>query len=80
MPVGRSWQSILAGYLGFVALIAAVFGYAGVVVGALTVGIGVWALRVARAGGHGRGRAIFGIVCGIIAIVVGIAVAGRRSV
>ena len=72
VPVGRSWQSIVAGYMGFMALVAAVFGYAGVVFGLLTVGMGAWALSVARAGGHGRGRAIFGIVCGLIAMAVGV--------
>jgi hypothetical protein len=62
LPVGRSWQSIVAGYLGLIAL--------GVwVVGPVAVGFGIWALRVAKTGGHGRGRAWFGIVGGLLGTV-----------
>ncbi|MFC4616810.1 DUF2510 domain-containing protein [Cellulomonas algicola] len=59
VPVGRSWQSILAGYLGLLAL--------GIwVLGPFAIGVGVWALVRARAGGHGSGRGVFGVVGGLL--------------
>jgi len=62
LPVGRSWQSIVAGYLGLIAL--------GVwALGPVAVGFGIWALRVASGGGHGRGRAWFGIIGGLLGTV-----------
>ena len=65
VPVGRSWQSILAGYLGLVGLLVWVLA-------PVAIGFGVWALRVARAGGHGTGRAVFGIVAGLAGTVFGL--------
>ncbi|MFI2753905.1 DUF2510 domain-containing protein [Cellulomonas sp. P22] len=59
LPVGRSWQSVTAGYLGL-------FSLAIWVLGPVSIGIGVWALARAKQGGHGRGRAITGIVCGLL--------------
>lgn len=73
LPVGRSWQSLLAGYVGLACLLFAMAGYVGVIVGLLTIGLGVWALVVARKGGHGSGRAIFAIIAGVIAIAGGFA-------
>lgn len=67
LPVGRSWQSVVAGYVGLVALL--VFPLAPV-----AIGFGVWALVKARTGGHGRGRAVFAIVAGVIGIGVGVLV------
>ena len=67
VPVGRSWQSVTAGYVGFLALL---FPPAGVV----SIWLGFWALRRARDGGHGRGRAIFGIVAGVVGLAWGVAV------
>lgn len=67
VPVGRSWQSILAGYLGLVGLF--VWPLAPV-----AVGFGIWALRVARDGGHGSGRAVFAIVSGVAGTVIGLIV------
>ncbi len=59
IPTGRSWQAIVAGYLGIVSLVIWVLG-------PVAAGFGIWAL--ARSSGdprlHGRGRAIFGIVAG----------------
>ena len=72
VPVGRSWQSVTAGYLAFVCLLFAFFGPLGIIVGGVTLWLGLWALRVAADGGHGRGRAIFGIVAGAFAVIVGI--------
>lgn len=71
VPVGRSWQSIAAGYLAFACLALAAVGPVGLVLGAVTLWLGIWGLRLARAGGHGSGRAIFGIVCGALAILAG---------
>lgn len=67
IPTGRSWQSIASGYLGLVGLVlwpAAPFA----------VWTGAVALRRARDGGHGRGRAVFGIVAGVAGSVIGVLV------
>ncbi|WP_210728784.1 DUF2510 domain-containing protein, partial [Cellulomonas septica] len=59
VPVGRSWQSILAGYLGLLAL--------GIwVLGPFAIGVGAWALVRVRSGGHGSGRGVFGVVGGLL--------------
>lgn len=65
VPVGRSWQSIAAGYLGLIGLVLWL-------VAPVAVWFGIWALRRARDGGHGRGRAIFGIVTGLIGTAIGV--------
>ena len=68
LPVGRSAESIAAGYLGLLCLFVAVFAilpFAFVVVlplAAFTAWLALRALRKASSGGHGRGRAIFGLV------------------
>ena len=62
LPLGRSWQSIVAGYVGLVALF--VWPLAPV-----SIGLGVWALVRASQGGHGRGRAIFAIVAGSLGLM-----------
>jgi hypothetical protein len=68
LPVGRSWQSIVAGYLGLIALVAWFLG-------PVALGMGIWALaRASRDGTHGRGRAIFGVVVGSLTTVLLIAV------
>lgn len=59
VPVGRSWQSVAAGYVGLLSL-----GFW--VLGPVAIGLGAWAMARARHGGHGRGRAIVGIVCGAL--------------
>jgi hypothetical protein len=60
LPVGRSWQSIVAGYAGLLGL--------GIwVLGPFAIWFGLWALRRASTGGHGRGRAVFGIIAGTVA-------------
>ncbi|KGM13695.1 hypothetical protein N869_11500 [Cellulomonas bogoriensis 69B4 = DSM 16987] len=62
LPVGRSWQSVAAGYVGLVAL--------GLwILGPVAIALGAVALRRARDGGHGRGRAIFGILTGAVGTV-----------
>jgi len=69
LPTGRSWQSIAAGYLGLLAIVIWPLG-------PFAFAAGVWALRrAARAGSHGRGRAIFAIVVGVLSTLFGIAVA-----
>ncbi len=60
LPVGRSWQSVLAGYLGLISL--------GVwVLGPVAVGFGLWAMRAGARGGHGRGRAVTAVLTGTVA-------------
>jgi hypothetical protein len=66
VPVGRSWQSILAGYLGL-------FGLLIWPLAPFALGLGVWAMRRARDGGHGRGRAVFALIAGAIGTLLGIA-------
>ncbi|WP_225755611.1 DUF2510 domain-containing protein [Actinotalea sp. Marseille-Q4924] len=63
LPVGRSWQSVVAGYLGLLSL-----GFW--VLGPFAIASGVWALVRAQDGGHGRGRAITGILGGGIGCVI----------
>ena len=69
LPVGRSWQSIWAPYLGLVSLLPVPI--IGQLLGAGAIALGIIALRRARTGGHGTGRAIVGIVLGAIGIIVG---------
>jgi hypothetical protein len=64
LPVGRSWQSITAGYLGL-------FGLAIWPLAPIAIWLGIWALRRASQGGHGRGRAIFAIIAGALGTVFG---------
>jgi len=71
LPVGRSGASIAAGYVGIVAIVFAALGFVGVVVSAVALGLGIWALVLARRGKGGSGRAIFAIVGGVIGIVCG---------
>ena len=59
LPVGRSWQSITAGYVGLLSL--AIW-----VLGPVAIWLGIWAIQKASTGGHGRGRAIFAIVTGTL--------------
>ncbi len=79
LPVGRSGESIAAGYLGLFCLFALVvvflpYGFVFVLsVVAVTVWMAVRALQKAPSGGHGRGRAIFGLVAAGLATLVSIA-------
>jgi len=63
LPVGRSPAAIVAGYLGLLAIIPAV--------GLLAVGFAAWAIHDIRRNPkrHGMGRAIFGLVTGIMGII-----------
>lgn len=65
VPVGRSWQSIVAGYVAILAL----FVWP---VGPVALGLGIWALARARQGGHGRGRAVFAVIVGSVASVAAV--------
>lgn len=67
VPVGRSWQSIVAGYVG----LAAIFFW---ILGPVAIALGILGLRQARAGGHGSGRSIFAIVVGALASLAGLVV------
>lgn len=62
VPVGRSWQSIVAGYLGLFAIVIWPLG-------PVAIGFGFWALRKAQVGGHGRGRAVLALVVGVLATI-----------
>ncbi len=61
LPTGRTWQSIAAGYVALFALVIWPLG-------PVALGLGLWALQVSgRTGSHGRGRAVFAIVVGVLA-------------
>ena len=60
--MGRSWQSVVAGYLGLVAIVVWPLG-------PVALGFGVWAMRRAQDGGHGRGRAVLALVVGVLSTV-----------
>ncbi|WP_454050327.1 DUF2510 domain-containing protein [Cellulomonas sp. Marseille-Q8402] len=62
VPTGRSWQSIVAGYVALLALLVWPLG-------PVALGLGLWAMRRGNAGGHGRGRAVFAIVVGVLATI-----------
>jgi Protein of unknown function (DUF2510) len=60
LPTGRTWQSIAAGYV-------ALFGILLWFLGPVAMGLGIWGLIASHKGGaHGRGRAIFAIVMGVL--------------
>ena len=60
LPTGRSWQSIVAGYVGLLALLIWPLG-------PFAIWFGLWAVRRGAVGGHGRGRAVFAVVVGTAA-------------
>ncbi|MCU1592513.1 MAG: hypothetical protein JWP11_3769 [Frankiales bacterium] len=63
LPLGRSWQSIAAGYLGLFSILLIPAPFA--------LGMGIWGLVVAnKEGSHGRGRSIFGVVAGALGTLV----------
>lgn len=60
LPVGRTWQSIVAGY---VALFAVLLWF----LGPIALVVGLWALHASEVGrGIGRGRAWFAIIVGTL--------------
>lgn len=65
VPVGRSWQSIAAGYVGLFSLLLWPLG-------PVAIWLGWWAMVRARNGGHGRGRALTGIITGAVGTVLGV--------
>jgi hypothetical protein len=59
VPLGRPWQSIVAGYVALFAIFIWPLG-------PVALGMGVWAIvRANRTRSHGRGRAIFAVVVGV---------------
>jgi len=70
LPVGRSWQSVAAPYLGLVGLIFCFFPPLGMLLGAGAIALGIWAFARAREGGHGRGRAVVALVTGVAAVAL----------
>ena len=68
LPLGRSWQSIAAGYVGLVSIFL-------LVTGPIAIGLGIWGLQAAKKEGtHGRGRSIFGIIGGTFGTLALIAI------
>ena len=64
LPLGRSWQSIVAGYLGLFSIVV-------IFLGPFAIGFGIWGLKAAKSqGSHGRGRSIFGIIGGVWGTVI----------
>lgn len=71
LPTGRTWQSIVAGY---VALFALVIWF----LGPVSLFFGVWALNASsHGGGHGRGRAVFAIVVGVLSTLASVVLVSR---
>jgi len=67
LPLGRTWQSIVAGYV-------AVFAMFLWVLGPIAIWLAILALRASAAGkGHGRGRAYFSLIVGVLATLALIA-------
>ena len=65
LPVGRSGLAIAAGYLGLVSL--------GIwPLGLVAVPISIWAMSDLKnhPDKHGMGRAVFGLICGVLGLVV----------
>ncbi|HVQ88389.1 MAG TPA: DUF2510 domain-containing protein [Actinomycetes bacterium] len=61
LPTGRTWQSIVAGYVALFAILIWPLG-------PIAFGLGLWALVSSSSGGsHGRGRAWFAVVVGTLA-------------
>ncbi len=63
LPVGRSWQSVVAPYLGLFSLIIPFLGL-------VAVGLGAWALARAGQGEHGSGRAVIAICLGLLGLFI----------
>ena len=68
LPVGRSGWAIAAGYLGLVSF----FPLLGILTGILAIIFGIVAISDIRKNPekHGMGRAIFGIIAGLIGLVL----------
>ena len=67
LPVGRSWQSVTAPYLGLFSLLP--IPIIGQALGAGAITLGIIALRRSKSGGHGTGRAVTAIVLGTIGVL-----------
>jgi hypothetical protein len=64
VPVGRSWQSVTAGYVALLAIFCWPLG-------PVALGLGAWAfVRAARHNKHGRGRATFAVAVGTVTTVL----------
>jgi hypothetical protein len=63
LPTGRTWQSIAAGYVALFAMFLWPLG-------PISLGLGLWALSIPKGlGAHGRGRAIFAVVVGVLSSI-----------
>jgi hypothetical protein len=65
LPVGRSWQAVVAPYVGLFSMVIWVLV-------PVAIWFGVWAILKARTGGHGRGRAVVAIVTGLIGLLLAV--------
>ncbi|WP_430787646.1 zinc ribbon domain-containing protein [Actinoplanes sp. G11-F43] len=64
LPVGRSWQSIAAGYVALFAIVVWPLG-------PVALGLGGWALvRARRENAHGTGRAVFAVIVGVLSTLL----------
>jgi hypothetical protein len=61
LPLGRSWQSLVGGYVALFAIFIWILGPVSLIFGLL----GLYASH--RTGVHGRGRAWFAVVVGVLA-------------
>ncbi|WP_084105014.1 DUF2510 domain-containing protein [Demequina sp. NBRC 110056] len=76
VPVGRSGLAIAAPWIGLAALVMCWAPVIGLALGVLAIVISIMALRRARDGGHGTGRAVVGIVLGGIGAIIGLITTG----
>jgi hypothetical protein len=71
LPTGRTWQSITAGYVALFAIFIWVLGPA-------ALAFGIWALMASNmTAAHGRGRAIFAVIVGVLSTIALLAFVGN---
>lgn len=73
VPVGRSFESVLAPYIGLFAVFLGLIPFVGLALVGITIWLGIAALRKAKKGGHGTGRAITALVFAAIGLVISVA-------
>lgn len=73
VPVGRSFESVLAPYMGLFAVFLGLIPFVGLGLVGITTWLGIAALRKSKTGGHGTGRAITALVFAGIGLVISVA-------
>lgn len=73
LPVGRSAESFAAGYMGLACVLLFWTGPVVILLAIATVLVSIRALKKAKTGGHGTGRAITGLVAAPIGAILGVA-------